>query len=156
MKDANAAKVSTMAAISTPTNARLRSSARSSIDCSVRVSTTTNATSSTGAATSQSHVSGCDQPCSLARISPYVRLAAAPVKVAMPATSTRPRTGACASSSTRTHNTIASTLTGRLTKKIHRQDTPSVSSPPKIGPTAADAPATAPHIPYATPRSRPL
>ena len=68
------------------------------------------------------------------------------MKVTIPARSTRDFTVSCVSPSTVRHRAIASTLTGRLTKKIQRQDTPSVSRPPMIGPTAADAPAHgAPH-----------
>ena len=51
--------------------------------------------------------------------------------------------------------TTATTLTGRLTRKIHRQPKCVVSSPPMIGPAAAAAPFTAPHVPNAIPRSRP-
>jgi hypothetical protein len=39
------------------------------------------------------------------------------------------------------------TLTGGFTKKIHRQDSSCVSRPPSTGPSAAEAPATAPHTP---------
>jgi hypothetical protein len=53
-----------------------------------------------------------------------------------------------------TVRTTASTVIGRLTKKIHRQDS-SLSAPPRIGPSAAAAPTTAPHTPNAVPRSRP-
>ena len=55
--------------------------------------------------------------------------------------------GACWSTSTYTQSAITTTLTGTLTKKIQRQDRPWVSRPPRIGPMAADAPATAPHMP---------
>ena len=44
---------------------------------------------------------------------------------------------------------------GRLTRKIARQLTPVVSTPPRIGPSAVEMPVTAPHAPKATPRSRP-
>ena len=50
----------------------------------------------------------------------------------------------------------ATTLTGRLTRKIHRQPKLAVSSPPMIGPTADAAPLTAPQMPKAMPRSRPV
>ncbi|MCW2918953.1 MAG: hypothetical protein JWN52_7021 [Actinomycetia bacterium] len=80
-------------------------------------------------------------------MSAYVAQAAAAVKLAMPPMSTLPRAGVWASASVVAHSTMAMALTGRLTKKIQRHDAPSVSSPPRIGPTAAEAPATAPQIP---------
>lgn len=80
-------------------------------------------------------------------MSAYVAQAAAAVKPAMPPASTLPRAGASASASVVTHSTMAMALTGRLTKKIQRHDASSVSSPPRIGPTTAEAPATAPQMP---------
>ena len=44
---------------------------------------------------------------------------------------------------------------GAFTKKIHRQDSPLVSSPPSSGPMATARPVTAPQTPKAMPRSRP-
>ena len=44
---------------------------------------------------------------------------------------------------------------GTLTKKIASQPMPSVSTPPTSGPTATEAPVTAPQTPNAVPRSRP-
>ena len=44
---------------------------------------------------------------------------------------------------------------GALTKKIHRQDRPEVSTPPSSGPMATARPVTAPQAPNAMPRSRP-
>ncbi len=49
----------------------------------------------------------------------------------------------------------ATSPTGRLTKKIHRHDSPDVSAPPSSGPIATATPVTAPQIPSATPRSLP-
>jgi hypothetical protein len=50
----------------------------------------------------------------------------------------------------------ATTPIGMFTKKIQRHEMPLVSSPPSTGPTATATPVTAPKIPNATPRSRPL
>ncbi len=71
----------------------------------------------------------------------------AAVNVRMPGTSTRAFRRSWVSARTVRHSAMATTLSGMLTKKIHRQDTPWVSAPPMIGPTAAAAPATAPHMP---------
>lgn len=77
------------------------------------------------------------------------------VKEPMPAQSIRPALGLRDSGSTARDRAMATTLTGRLTRKIHRQPKYSVSSPPRTGPTAAAAPLTAPQTPKAIPRSRP-
>ncbi|MFY9671447.1 MAG: hypothetical protein WAK44_26135 [Trebonia sp.] len=77
------------------------------------------------------------------------------MKLTMPGTSTR---DGCGSRDSRTTSSViptATTLTGRFTRKIHRQPKCVASSPPTIGPAAAAAPLTAPHTPNATPRSRP-
>ncbi len=73
----------------------------------------------------------------------------------MPAQSTRRPAAPFDSGTTRSVSQIDTALTGRFTKKIHRQPGPSVSTPPTIGPSAADAPLTAPHTPSAADRSRP-
>ncbi len=44
------------------------------------------------------------------------------------------------------------TPTGTLMKKIHSQPNPSISTPPRIGPTSTATPATAPHRLIARPR----
>ncbi len=83
-------------------------------------------------------------------------VAAAPaVKASTPARSNRPPAGLWSAPNAAMVRTIAATLTGRLTKKIHRQDKVSVIRPPRTGPTAAEPPATAPHTPNAAPRARP-
>ena len=74
----------------------------------------------------------------------------------MPGRSTRLGFGSRDSVTILTVSATATTLTGRLTRKIQRQPKLAVSSPPAIGPTAAAAPLTAPQAPNATPRSRPV
>ncbi len=49
----------------------------------------------------------------------------------------------------------AMTPMGALTKKIHRQEMPDVSTPPSSGPIATASPVTAPQTPKAVPRSFP-
>src|ERR1700759_3639110 len=63
--------------------------------------------------------------------------------------------GSFDSVTTRRVSATATTLTGRLTRKIQRQPKLAVSRPPMIGPTADAAPATADQAPKAIPRSRP-
>ena len=76
----------------------------------------------------------------------YVAAAVAVVKVTMPAMSARAR--AAAGGFPRMNDSpMTAAPTGTLTKKIHRHEMASVSAPPMIGPTAADAPATAPQTP---------
>ena len=65
---------------------------------------------------------------------------------------------ACGARDSATFSTLMMTAAmpiGAFTKKIHRQDSPLVSSPPSSGPTATARPVTAPHTPNATPRSLP-
>ena len=50
---------------------------------------------------------------------------------------------------------MATRQMGMLTKKIHRQDRPLVSTPPSTGPMAVAMPVVAPKMPKAVPRSRP-
>ena len=78
------------------------------------------------------------------------------VNDAMPGRSTRLACGSRDSVTTRSVSATATTLTGRLTRKIHRQPKFAVSTPPMIGPTADAAPLTAPQMPNARPRSRPV
>ena len=95
------------------------------------------------------------QPRLDARTRPNVVAAAAAVKASTPARSNPARDCRWSAPNAARVRTTAATLTGRLTKKIHRQDSVSVSSPPRTGPTAAEPPATAPQTPNAVPRSRP-
>jgi hypothetical protein len=77
------------------------------------------------------------------------------VKSEKPAQSGRLACGARDSATLYTLMITAAMPIGALTKKIHRQDRPSVSSPPSSGPMATASPVTAPHTPNATPRSLP-
>ena len=49
---------------------------------------------------------------------------------------------------------IAAAPSGTLSRKIHSQPAEETSAPPTIGPSAMDAPKTAPHTPTACARSR--
>src|SRR5579859_6325454 len=147
VNSANAANVSSNAASRMPTNDLLRMSPRSSIAAGECRSTWTNATNSAAPTIQNGHVPAFDQPCSLPWIIAYVTAAAAPVNVTMPYQSTRTCRDSCTSFSTNTLIAIAARLIGRLTKKIQRQEMPSVRRPPMIGPTAAAALTTAPHMP---------
>ena len=50
---------------------------------------------------------------------------------------------------------MATTQIGMFTKKIQRQDSPLVSTPPSTGPIATATPVVAPKTPNAVPRSLP-
>ncbi len=78
-----------------------------------------------------------------------------PENVSRPGQSMRPPLGACDSWTCASASAIAPIPIGRLTRKIASQPMPSVSTPPTSGPTATEAPVTAPHTPNAVPRSRP-
>ena len=59
-------------------------------------------------------------------------------------------------SSTRQMVTASAKMpTGTLTRKMPRQFQSVVITPPSTGPSAVETPMTAPHMPKATPRSRP-
>ena len=73
--------------------------------------------------------------------------------MAKPAQSGRRAPGA-RDSSTRSRVTISAAMPiGRFTKKIQRQESPLVITPPSTGPTATATPVTAPKTPNAVPRS---
>ena len=76
-------------------------------------------------------------------------------KVTNPGQSSRPLRGSRDSCTRCSVSAIAAIPIGTLTKKIASQPMPSVSTPPTSGPTATDAPVTAPQTPNAVPRSRP-
>ena len=78
-----------------------------------------------------------------------------PENVSSPGQSSRPPLGACDSSTFASVIAIAPMPIGTLTRKIASQPMPSVSTPPTSGPTATEAPVTAPQTPNAVPRSRP-
>lgn len=139
----------------TPVNAEVRNSDRSSSGCATRSSTTTKQTRASAAIPNVASVCPDAQPTLPARTTAYVAAPANTAKAAVPAQSVRRSRAPCDSGTVLPVSQMAATLTGRLTKKIHRQPGPSVSSPPTTGPIAAAPPATAPQSPSATDRSLP-
>jgi hypothetical protein len=110
------------------------------------------ATKSTPPAANAATTVPLDQPSGLPRIRAKTRANNAPLNVAAPSQSGRARRRrVSATRATSTH----SAATGAFTKNTQRQLTPEVSAPPISGPTATEAPAVAPQIPSAVPRSRP-
>ena len=72
-----------------------------------------------------------------------------------PNQSGRPASGSLDSTTRVSETASATRQIGMLTKKIHRQDRPLVSTPPRTGPIATATPVVAPKIPNAVPRSLP-
>ena len=100
-------------------------------------------------------ISELSQPSGLPRMRAKISANSAPENVTRPGQSMRAPLGACDSSTCVSASAIATIPTGRLTRKIASQPMPSVSTPPTSGPTATEAPVTAPQTPNAVPRSRP-
>ena len=94
------------------------------------------------------------QPYEDAAISPYVIPASAPLMQAAPFQSslgTGP--GALVSGTCRAEMATTSTATGKLMKNTSRQDTASISHPPRNGPNAVATPPSPDHAPIAAIRS---
>ena len=122
----------------------------------MRISTTTNAISSTAAPASEATIGALPQPSGLPRMRPKISRNRAPEKHTVPAQSRRPAVGFEDSSTRASVSATATIPIGTLTKKIASQPIASVSTPPTSGPTATAAPVVAPQRPSAVPRSRPL
>ena len=99
-------------------------------------------------------IAGEPQPQPLPSTRAKTRAVSEMVIVAMPGKSTRRSTvssrDSCAANSV---TATAPTATGRLMKKIARQETASVSQPPTTGPIASAMAETPAHVPIALPRS---
>ena len=117
-----------------------RSSETCSSGCRARRSIRTKTTKAASPAAIRPIVSSAVQPTLDARTRPNVVAAARAVKASTPARSNRPVAWLRSAPNAARVRAIATALTGRLTKKIQRQDRLSVSSPPRTGPTAAEAP----------------
>ena len=135
---------------------RLRKNDSGSSGAADRASISMNTASSAAAPASSPAVVAEPQPWPDAVTTAYTSSDRPPVTVTAPATSNRrwPRSARLSGSSGRAPATI-SAPTGRLTKKIHRQDSQVVSIPPASTPIAPPAPLTAPNAPSALVRSGP-
>ena len=135
---------------------RLRKNDSGSSGAADRASITTNAAISAAAPVSRPAVVADPQPWLAAVTTAYTSSDRPPVMVTAPATSNRrwPRSARLSGSSSRAPATI-SAPTGRLTKKIHGQDSQVVSIPPASTPIAPPAPLAAPTAPSALLRCGP-
>ena len=97
---------------------------------------------------------GEPQPHALPSTSANTSAVSVMVSRAMPGRSTlRPTVSSRDSCAANSVTTTAPTATGRLRKKIARQETSSVSQPPSTGPSASAMADTPAHVPIALPRS---
>src|SRR5271166_6116682 len=129
---------------------RLRKNVSGSSGAAERASITMNPAISAAAPASRPTVAAEAQPWLAAVTTAYTSSDRPPVTVTAPATSNRRRArlARLSGSSGRAAATI-SAPTGRLTKKIHGQDSQVVSIPPASTPIAPPAPLTAPTAPSA-------
>ena len=121
----------------------------------MRSSYITNPAKATAAAANRATIAGLAQPSALPRISANISAVSAPVIRAVPAQSARPPAGLRDSRSRATPPANAATPMGRLTKKMDRQPSVSVSTPPASGPMAVAPPSVAPKAPSARARAAP-
>ena len=137
-----------------PRNERERKNEKSTIGLRTRSSMATNATSAKAASANRPTIRPEPQPQRLDSTSPRTRPVSPMVSVATPGTSMRRATvssrDSCAANSV---TATAPAATGRLRKKIARQLTDSVSSPPRTGPMASASADTPAQVPIALPRS---
>src|SRR6204780_5776545 len=109
----------------------------------LRLSTATNATSSTTLAASETIVSGVVHECGSALENPYTSANRPPQASSTPGTSIRDRlSGGWFCSSLSATSTVGMAIS-TLTYRHHRQDSVCVSTPPRISPT--DAPGSEEH-----------
>ena len=127
---------------------------KSTIGTGERRSITTNAIPATTAVANRARISGEPQPQALPSTRARTSAVSESVSVAMPGRSTFFETVSSRDSSAANSVTItAPTATGRLRKKIARQETSSVSQPPISGPSASAIADTPAQVPIALPRS---
>ena len=142
------------ATVFAPRNERERKNSNCTIGALPCISTSTNAVRPTTAVTSRAMISGEPQPQPLPSTSASTSALRPTLSVPMPAKSTRLST--VLSNDSRTANSVTITApiaTGRLRKKIARQETYSVSAPPTAGPSASASADTPAQVPIARPRS---
>ncbi len=96
-----------------------------------------------------------DQPRLLPSIKANTSEKMPPVRRTSPSGSTLPCSGSFDSASLVSVIATAATPIGMLTRKIQRQESSEVRTPPASGTTATAAPVVAPQIPKAVPRSLP-
>ncbi len=127
----------------------------SSIGWLERIWIATKASISTAAPISEASIWKLDQPSGFPRTRLKTSRKSEAEKVAAPGQSTGSASGARDSASLFRVSAIAAIPIGTLTKKIHSQPRPSVSTPPTRGPIATAPPIVAPQIPKAVARSGP-
>src|SRR5258708_7551791 len=127
---------------------RRRNRRRSAIGAAaMRSSYITNPAKATAAAANRATIAGLAQPSALPRINANISAVSATVTRAVPIQSARPPAGARDSRSRATPPANAATPMGRLMKKMDRQPSVSVSTPPASPPTAPPPPIVAPEPP---------
>ncbi len=135
---------------------RRRNSRRSAMGAAVmRSSYIRNPAKATAAIANKATIAGLAQPSALPRIRPNISAVSAPVIRAVPGQSALPPAGLRDSRSRATPPANAATPMGRLMKKIDRQPSVSVSTPPASGPMALAPPSVAPNAPSARARAAP-
>ncbi len=121
----------------------------------MRSSYITNPAKATAAVANRATIAGLAQPSALPRISANISAVSAPVIRAVPTQSARPPARSRDSRSRATPPANAATPMGRLMKKMDRQPSVSVSTPPASGPMAVAPPSVAPKAPSARGRAAP-
>ena len=127
---------------------RLRSSRRSSTGASARSSTTTKTAIATTPRPNAPTITGLPQPSGPPRTVPKMSARRPVVSNPIPSGSSGRRGPNDSAMAGRTTESAAAP-SGTLTRKIHRQPSPSVRSPPTSGPTATARPIVAAHVPTA-------
>ena len=137
-----------------PRNCLERSASKSTIGDGARRSMRMNATREATLSASSPRIAGEPQPQPFPSTSANTSAVRETVIATMPGMSTRRSTVSSRDSSAANSVTItAPTATGRLMKKIARQETSSVSQPPTTGPIASAIAETPAQVPIAFPRS---
>ena len=121
----------------------------------MRSSYVTKPAKATAAVANRATIAALAQPSALPRISANINAVSATVIRAVPTQSARPPAGSRDSRSRATPPANAATPMGRLMKKMDRQPSVSVSTPPASGPMAVAPPIVAPKTPSARARAAP-
>ena len=132
----------------------LRSNRRSRAGAAERSSTATNAASAATPIVKAATIAGAPQPSALPRTVPKTR-ATRPIVSSPSPSGSSGRLGPNDSATAGRTAAKAVRPSGTLTRKIQRQPSPSVSSPPTSGPTARASPMVAAHAPTAPARRGP-
>ncbi len=137
-----------------PRNCFERSASKSTTGAAARFSIATNAADAATLSASSPMIAGEPQPHALPSTSANTSAVSATVMAAMPGMSSlRPTVSSRDSCAANSVTATAPTATGRLRKKIARQETSSVSQPPSSGPAASAIAETPAQVPIALPRS---